>query len=100
MADRPGVRSRLFWALPGMGVAGAAIDCPIRYAPNGRIFRSSGFGAWRIEPGALRARRLSARRGGSGVLAHAKSRAGGGFPPSKFQEKKRKKRRFAVGLVG
>ena len=34
------------------------------------------------KPGALRARRLSARRGGSGVLAYANSRAGGHFPPS------------------
>ena len=84
---------------PGVagGVAGAAIDCPIRYAPNGRIVRSCGCGARRNEPGALRARRLSARRGGSGVLAHAKSRAGGGFPPSKFQEKKRKS---AVASLG
>ena len=49
--------------------------------------RGDWLGNWGLEgdwakPGALQARRLSARRGGSGVLAYANSRAGGTLPPA------------------
>ena len=89
---------------PGVagGVAGAAIDCPIRYAPNGRIVRSCGCGARRNEPGALRARRLSARRGGERRIGACQKPRGGRLPPVQISRKKEKKaplRRWVGGLV-
>ena len=50
-----------------------------------------------IEPGALRARRLSARRGGRGVLAHAAIAARGETSPLPYREEMEARRLETVG---